>query len=113
MTHSRRDNKPNRVGEPVQVYLSDRDRALLEQLAKKTALPRSEIIRVALRRMASDLPGVTKSGTGLDALLGALDEAAAVPTDLSARHDEYLYEKKPPRKAVARGARVARVARKK
>ena len=91
--------KPKRVGEPVQVYLSDRDRALLDKLADRAALPRSEILRVALRRMASDLPGATNAGAALPALIGALDAAADVPRDLAARHDEYLYaqpKRRPP-----------------
>ncbi|MDA1080672.1 MAG: ribbon-helix-helix protein, CopG family [Gemmatimonadetes bacterium] len=83
--------KPSRVGEPVQVYLNDRDRALLDKLSDRAALPRSEILRVALRRLASDLPGATKVGMALPALIGALDDATDVPADLAARHDEYLY----------------------
>lgn len=85
--------KPKRVGEPVQVYLSDRDRALLDKLADRAALPRSEILRVALRRLASDLPGATNAGAALPTLIGALDAAADVPRDLAARHDDYLYGK--------------------
>lgn len=83
--------KPSRVGEPVQVYLNDRDRALLDKLSERAALPRSEILRVALRRLASDLPGATNAGAALPALIGALDEAEDVPADLAARHDDYLY----------------------
>ena len=83
--------KPSRVGEPVQVYLNDRDRALLDKLSDRAALPRSEILRAALRRLAADLPGATNAGTALPALIGALDGVADVPADLAARHDEYLY----------------------
>jgi hypothetical protein len=83
--------KPARVGEPVQVYFNERDRALLEKLADRAALPRSEILRVALRRLAADLPGATATGAALPALIGALDGAANVPTDLAARHAVYLY----------------------
>ena len=82
---------PSRVGEPVQVYLNDRDRALLDKLSDRAALPRSEVLRVALRRLAADLPGATKAGAALPALIGALDDAADVPADLAARHDEYFY----------------------
>ena len=89
--------KPARVGEPVQVYLTDRDRNLLEKLAKSTALPKSEVLRVALRRLAADLPGATKAGSSLPVLIGVLDDAPDVPADLSERHDEYLYAA-PPRK---------------
>lgn len=83
--------KPTRVGEPVQVYLNDRDRDLLDELAERSALARSEVLRVALRRLAADLPGATNVGAALPTLVGALDSAKDVPADLAARHDEYLY----------------------
>ena len=47
--------KPGRVREPVQVYLDERDRALLDAVAERAALPRSEVIRVALRRLAAEI----------------------------------------------------------
>ena len=55
------------------------------------ALPRSEVLRVALRRMAAELPDAARPGASLGMLLGALDGAPSVPRDLAARHDEYLY----------------------
>ena len=90
--------KPKRVGEPVQVYLDDRDRDLLDTLAARAELPRSEVLRVALRRLAADIPGTTRSGESFSALLGVLDSARSVPADLAARHDAYLY-KVPSKKA--------------
>jgi hypothetical protein len=89
--------KPSRVGEPVQVYLSEHDRALLEKLAKSTGTARSEVIRVALRRFAAELPGAAKPGSSLDALIGSLDSVPGIPADLAARHDEYLYGEPPKR----------------
>ena len=83
--------RPKRVGEPVQVYLDDRDRSLLDKLADREALPRSEILRMALRRLAADLPGEARRGASLATLLGVLDSAPDVPRDLAARHDDYLY----------------------
>jgi hypothetical protein len=91
MTRELTMKNPNRVGEPVQVYLNDRDRDLLDELAERSALARSEVMRVALRRLAADLPGATKVGAALPTLVGALDSARDVPADLAARHDEYLY----------------------
>lgn len=79
------------IREPVQVYLDQPDRALLETIAARTALPRSEVLRVALRRMAAELPDAERPGASLGALVGALDGARGVPHDLAARHDEYLY----------------------
>lgn len=83
--------KARRVREPVQVYLDDRDRALLDGAAARTALPRAEVLRIALRRLAADLPGTQGPGAGLTSLVGALDAAGDVPTDLARRHDDYLY----------------------
>jgi hypothetical protein len=79
------------VREPVQVYLDDRDRALLDAAAARTALPRAEVLRIALRRLAAELPGARGPGAALPALIGALDAADDVPPDLAARHDDYLY----------------------
>jgi hypothetical protein len=82
---------PRRVREPVQVYLDERDRALLEQLAERTALPRAELLRLGLRRLSDEMLAAARPGASLDVLIGALDGASDVPEDLAARHDEYLY----------------------
>ena len=105
--------KPSRVGEPVQVYLNDLDRTLLDKLAKRSDLARSEVLRVALRRLAADLPGATSVGASLPALLGALDAARDVPADLAGRHDEYLYAApdRRPARSVAEKAAKARTPR--
>src|SRR6185312_10012097 len=87
----KRKPSPGGVREPVQVYLDRPDRALLESVAARTALPRSEVLRVALRRMAAELPDAERPGASLGALVGALDQARDVPRDLAARHDAYLY----------------------
>ena len=80
-----------RVREPVQVYLDPGDRALLDAVAERSSMPRSEVLRVALRRLAADLPGSARPGASLPSLVGSLDAADGVPRDLAARHDEYLY----------------------
>ena len=87
--------KPGRVREPVQVYLDARDRALLDAVAERVAVPRSEVLRMALRRMAAELPAADRPGASLSSLVGALDTARGVPADLAVRHDEYLYHRKP------------------
>ena len=86
--------KPGRVREPVQVYLDERDRALLDAVAERAAVPRSEVLRMALRRLAAELPAAERPGAGLASLVGSLDASPAVPADLAARHDEYLYPRK-------------------
>lgn len=88
--------RPRRVGEPVQVYLSDRDRALLDNLAVRSGVPRSEVIRVALRQMANATPGA-ESGASLSVLIGAVDATHDIPKDAAERHDVYLYGDPPTR----------------
>jgi hypothetical protein len=74
--------------EPIQVYLDGRDRALLDALAKRENLPRSEVLRMALRRLGA---GVAEgAAVGVTGLIGSL-EGTSAPEDLAARHDEYLY----------------------
>lgn len=83
--------KPDMVREPVQVYLDQHDRDLLEALARHSSLSRAELLRVGLRRLSDDMLGQARPGASTDVLLGALDAALTVPTDLAARHDDYLY----------------------
>ena len=82
---------PKQLREPVQVYLDREDRALLDELSRQSGLPRTEVLRRGLRRLAqSEFPGQAP-GSSFDALLGALGSDPAIPADLAARHDEYLY----------------------
>lgn len=67
------------------------DKALLDELAEETSLSRAELLRRGLRRVAADLRGQRAPGRSLDQLIGALDGVSDLPTDLSVRHDEYLY----------------------
>lgn len=83
--------RSDRVREPVQVYLDGPDRDLLEQLSHKTGLPRAELLRRGLRRLAQTELSERKPGWSLDVLIGAMGEDPRLPADLSVRHDEYLY----------------------
>ena len=80
-----------RVREPVQVYLDEVDRSLLEELAGRTGLPRAELLRRGLRRMADDVLTERAPGWSFDRVVGVLGDDPALPSDLAARHDEYLY----------------------
>lgn len=84
-----RGKKPGRVREPVQVYLDAQDQDLLERLGTQTGLAKAELLRRGLRRLASDELTERKPGWSFDLLIGALGDDE--PTDLSVRHDEYLY----------------------
>ena len=87
--------KPREVREPVQVYLDARDRAMLDAMAKRESVPRSDVLRLALRRLGDELLGPHRPGTAVSSLIGILDEAPDLPSDLAERHDEYLYAAEP------------------
>ena len=88
-------SKPKEVREPVQVYLDTRDRAMLDAMAKRQAVPRSDVLRMALRRLSAELLGEDRPGASLSSLVGVLDGASSVPPDLAERHDDYLYAVEP------------------
>lgn len=80
---------PSRVvREPVQAYLDEHDRDLLEKLVARTGLTRAELIRRGLRRLASeDSTHEREPGWSLGILTGSLPDA---PDDLATGHDHYL-----------------------
>src|ERR1043165_481451 len=82
---------PRKVREPVQVYLDQQDRAVLEELSRRTGLPRAELLRRGIRRLAEVELGDQAPGWSFNRLVGALGADEAIPTDLAARHDDYLY----------------------
>jgi hypothetical protein len=88
--YKRRRQEPDRVREPVQVYLDRQDRDLLEQLVESTGLPRTELIRRGLRALAADKLVAHPPGSSMENLIGALGDAPDVPSDLSERHDAYI-----------------------
>lgn len=79
--------RPRRVREPVQAYLDEADRTLLEEVARRTGLSRAEIMRRGLRAFAQQALIERKPGWSLEHLIGAIPDG---PADLSERHDEYL-----------------------
>lgn len=88
-----------RVREQAVVYLTDRDRKLLEELAKETGLSRTELFRRGLWAIASQVRGSQR----VSAMEYLIANAAGfnAPADYSERSDDYLYGGKP------LGARVA------
>ena len=83
---------PRRVREPVQAYLDEPDRALLEDVARRTGLPHAEILRRGLRLFAQQALAERAPGWSFEQLIGALGDDRSLPADLSERHDDYLYE---------------------
>ena len=103
MTSSKR---PKRVRDQLQLYLDAPDKALLEELVRATGLPRTELFRRGLRSLAESTLGERAPGWSLDRLVGALGDAAEIPTDLAANHDAYQYAPRP-RRVTERAATPA------
>lgn len=77
------------VREPIQVYLTRHERALLDRVAEKSGLSRAEVLRNGLRRYSAEVLAESHP------VLEFLEEmsagwATATPTDVAARHDDYL-----------------------
>ena len=79
----------NKVREAVMVYLDAYDRGLLERLAKKTGLPRTELLRRGLRHVADQELSNESPGSAFEYLVETASDES--PADLSVRADEYLY----------------------
>lgn len=82
--------KPKKVREQVMVYLTPRDREVLERLVAETGLSRTELLRRGLWRIASELLSESEPGSAFAWLVDGADDAEA-PPDLSERPDHYLY----------------------
>ncbi len=79
---------PRKVREPIQVYLTADERALLDQAARDTGHSRAEILRRGLRSFLAH--EASESGP----MLSFLDSIAGkdLPADLGECHDEHLAE---------------------
>ena len=86
---------PKRVREPVQAYLDAPDADLLDDLSQRTELPKAELIRRGIRLLARNLDIAGQPFASLSTLYGSLDSVPDLPTDLAARHDDYLYGHEP------------------
>ena len=82
--------EPKRVREQVMVYLTPRDRELLERLTEETGLSRTELFRRGLWQMAAELLGKPEPGSAFAYLIDKAEETDS-PRDLSERPDHYLY----------------------
>jgi hypothetical protein len=80
------------VREPVQVYLTKQDRALLDRVAKKAGLSRAEVLRRGLRRIGAEVLAGESPVLALLDEMAAADWPAAMPRDVAERHDRYLAE---------------------
>src|SRR5574338_1462784 len=92
------------VREQVVVYLDARDRALLEDLTKTTGLPKTELFRRGLRRLAGDASSGRAPGYSMRQLIAAADDDD-FPPDFSERAAEYMYGRKAPQRKPRKRAR--------
>ena len=88
---SRQPKRPLAVREPVQVYLTGPDRALLDQVAKKSGLSRAEVLRRGVRRMAAEILAEESPMLAFVQEMAAAKWPADTPSDVGERHDDYLY----------------------
>ena len=79
-----------RVREQVVVYLDERDRALLEELTNATGLPKTELFRRGLRRLADEALAGTAPGFSLRQLVATAGNDD-LPANVAERADDYLY----------------------
>lgn len=85
--------------------MDKRERALLEQIAKKTGLSRTELLRRGLQQIAEQVLSRSRAGSGFDYLMNNATHDS-LPTDIAKRHDHYLagggYESLTPGKTRSR-----------
>ena len=79
---------PDRVREPVQIYVTSEERRLLDRLAAETGLPRAEVLRRGLRSFAREQP---LRDSPMLRLVRELTDADW-PADIGREHDRYLAE---------------------
>lgn len=79
--------KRRRVREPIQVYLTEPERQVLDELAHRQGVSRAEVLRRGLEALARDQQPTFYEA--MDKLIGVL-QGTDTPPDLAERHDEYL-----------------------
>jgi hypothetical protein len=80
---------PGKVREPIQVYLAEEERRLLDRLARESGVSRAEILRRGIAAVAREQEPWEASP-----VLGFVRRVAAevpdLPPDAAARHDDHL-----------------------
>jgi hypothetical protein len=82
--------RPRAVREPIQVYLDQDERAILDRVAQQEGVSRAEVLRRGLRSYAAE----QNAGTSpmLEFLEWVWQQDLDLPSDVSVRHDDYLAE---------------------
>ena len=79
--------KRRRVREPIQVYLTENERRVLDELAERERVFRAEVLRRGLEVLSrNQQPSFYESMNKLIDMM----KGTRSPRDLSERHDEYL-----------------------
>lgn len=78
------------VREPIQVYLTEDDRELLDRAAKQSGMSRAEVLRRGLRQFGGAV--VSESHPVIEFLeaMAASDWPTDMPDDIGRRHDAEL-----------------------
>ena len=79
------------VREPIQVYLTPDDRAILDRVAKAAGTSRAEVLRRGIRRMSAEVLAEEHPALRLVREIAAMSTADG-PNDMAERHDHYLAE---------------------
>jgi hypothetical protein len=77
------------VREPIQVYLAEGERRLLDQLAKDAGVSRAEVLRRGIAAVARESQPWETSPV-LEFVRRVQAEGAGLPPDVGERHDDYL-----------------------
>ncbi len=85
---SKRSGRRRAVREPIQVYLTEDERALLDRLATEHEVSRAEILRRGIRSFAAQAAGGSSPLLDYLVALGGDDW----PADVAERHDDHLAE---------------------
>ena len=84
---SKKRRRAGEVREPLQVYLTADERALLDRVAESHGISRAEVLRRGIRAFALEEGDGT--GSPVFTLLSSL-AGDDWPDDVAAHHDEYL-----------------------
>jgi hypothetical protein len=86
------------VSEPIQVYLTAPDRAMLDRAALATQLSRAEVLRRGLRSFSATVLADVNPVVGFLDAMAAEPWPKSMPKDAAARHDEFLTDPDQPRR---------------
>lgn len=84
-----KETRQRRVREPLQVYLAEEERRLLDRLAGDAGVSRAEILRRGILAVAREREPWDASPV-LDFVRRVVEGAPSLPEDVALRHDDYL-----------------------